>query len=167
MIIVFLLKLCIAFKVPDRAIVLRFFKYLLFMIGTAFNLPDLKSELYLPQSIIHGCYSFLDLNESPFKEFIVSPSCNMLYGSAVHRLVHEHHLNVNQPNAHLQNFQIIHNSDFDCHVVPFFSIKSTRESNFIQTIENLLLLWTTTCSVNFIESTKFPDNVQCLVAKGT
>ena len=88
-IIVFLLKLRIAFNVPDRAIVvlLRFFKYLLLMIGTAFNLPDLKSELYLPQSI-HGCYSFLDLSESPFKEFIVCPSCNMLYGSAIHRLIH-------------------------------------------------------------------------------
>ena len=88
-IIIFLLKLCIAFNVPDRVIVvlLRFFKYLLFMIGTAFNVLDLKSELYLPQSI-HGCYSFLDLSESLFKEFIVCQSCNMLYGSAVHRLVH-------------------------------------------------------------------------------
>ena len=85
-IIVFLVKLHIAFNVPDRAIVvlLRFFKYLLLMIGTAFNVPDLKSELYLPQSI-HGCYSFLDLSESPF---IVCPSCNMLYGLAIHRLVH-------------------------------------------------------------------------------
>ena len=87
-IIVFLLKLRIAFNVPDRAIIvlLRFFKYLL-MIGTAFNVPDLKSEVYLPRSI-HGCYSFLDLSESPFKEFIVCPSCNMLYGSAIHRLIH-------------------------------------------------------------------------------
>ena len=58
-IIVFLLKLRIAFNVPDRAIVvlLRFFKYLLLMIGTAFNVPDLKSELYLPQSI-HGLLLF-------------------------------------------------------------------------------------------------------------
>ena len=88
-IIVFLLKLRITFSVPDRAIVvlLRFFKYLLLMIGTAFNLPDLKSELNLPRSI-HGCYSFMDLSENPFKEFIVCPSCNMLYGSAVHTLVH-------------------------------------------------------------------------------
>ena len=88
-IIVFLLKLRIAFNVPDRVItvLLCFFKYLLLMIGTAFNVLDLKSEPYLPQSI-HGCYSFLDLSESPFKEFIVCPLCNMLYGLAIHRLVH-------------------------------------------------------------------------------
>lgn len=71
---------------PSLHVLLRFFKYLLLMIGIAFNLPDLKSELYLPQSI-HGCYTFLDLSENPFKEFIVCPSCNMLYGSAIHRLV--------------------------------------------------------------------------------
>ena len=87
-IVVFLLKLRIAFNIPDHAIVvlLCFFKYLLLMIGIVFNLPDLKSELYLPQSI-HGYYTFLDLSENPFKEFIVCPSCNMLYGSAIHRLV--------------------------------------------------------------------------------
>ena len=32
---------------------------------------------------------------------------------------------------------------------------TTKESNFIQTTENLLLLWTTTYSVDFIESTEF------------
>ena len=72
----------------NRAIVvlLRFFKYLLLLIGQSFGVPSLSREIYLPQSI-PGCYSYLQLNSTPFKEYTVCPTCHMLYDQEMQTLV--------------------------------------------------------------------------------
>ena len=65
LILAFLLKLRIIYILPDRAIVvlLRFLKYLLLAIGTAFNVSILTNRIHFPQSL-HGCYTHLNVDES-------------------------------------------------------------------------------------------------------
>ena len=108
------------------------------MIGNVFSVLDLKSELHLPQSI-HGCYSFLDLSESPFKEFIVCmyvcPSCNMLYSSAIHTLVYGTYSQCQLtkcsftefPNHPQWRFRLPY---YSAHAVLFFSIKYNEGIKF-------------------------------------
>lgn len=87
-IVAFLLKFRIVYNISNRAIVLllRFFKYLLLLIGQSFRIPSLSSEIYLPQSI-PGCYSYLQLNSTPYKEYTVCPTCHMLYDQGTQTLV--------------------------------------------------------------------------------
>lgn len=42
--------------------------------------------MYLPQSI-PGCYSYLQLNSTPYKEYTVCPTCQMLYDQELQALV--------------------------------------------------------------------------------
>ena len=65
---------------------LRFFKYILLLIGQSFGVPSLSSQLYLPQSI-PGCYSYLQINSDPYKEYTVCSTCQMLYDQKVQTLV--------------------------------------------------------------------------------
>ena len=89
LILAFLLKLRIMYSLPDRAIVvlLRFFKYLLLAIGTAFNVSALTNGIHFPQSL-HGCYTHLNVDESPFREYVACPSCHILYDTPIQELVH-------------------------------------------------------------------------------
>ena len=94
-IVAFLLKFRIVYNISNRAIIvlLRFFKYLLLVVGQSFGVPSLSSQIYLPQSI-PGCYSYLQLNSAPYKVYAVCPSCQMLYDQAVQTLGLELHLNL-------------------------------------------------------------------------
>ena len=88
LIIAFLPKLRVAFNISDCAVkvLLQFFKFILVVIGTTFSVPELRKEMHFSQSI-HGCYSFLELNVYPFKEYILCPACHMLYGTNIQPLV--------------------------------------------------------------------------------
>ena len=70
----------VIYNIPDRAVVLllRFFKYILSKVGGVFEISELQTAANFPQSI-HGCYSFLDLQKNPYKEYIVCPSCHLLF----------------------------------------------------------------------------------------
>ena len=87
-VIAFLLKFRVVYNIPNRAIVvlLRFIKYLLFVIGQSFGVPQLTNDIYLPQSI-QGCYSYLHINSSPYKEYVVCPMCQILYDQELQELV--------------------------------------------------------------------------------
>ena len=88
-VVAFLLKLRIMYSLPDRAIIvlLRFFKYLLLAIGTAFNVSTLAGGVHFPQSL-RGCYTYLQLDVCPYTEYVVCPSCHLLYDGTVEALVH-------------------------------------------------------------------------------
>ena len=83
-----LLKFRVVYNISDQAIVLllRFFKFLLFMIGTAFQVQELKQDTALPQSI-RGCYTLLNINSTPYKEYVVCPACHLLYDQSTFKLV--------------------------------------------------------------------------------
>lgn len=87
-VIVFLLKLRVVYNISDRAIILllRFFKFLLLMVGGTFCIPDLNEGIYFPQSL-RGCYSYLDLATTPYREHIVCPTCHLLYDTNVQSLI--------------------------------------------------------------------------------
>ena len=89
LILAFLLKLRIMYSLPDRAIVvlLRFFKYLLLAIGTAFNVSALTNGIHFPQSL-YGYYTHLNVDESPLREYVACPSCHTLYDTPIQELVH-------------------------------------------------------------------------------
>lgn len=55
------------------------------MIGTAFQLRDLQN-IDFPVSI-RGSYSLLNLSAAPYREFIVCPSCHLLYDSKPQSLI--------------------------------------------------------------------------------
>ena len=88
LIVVFLLKFQIFYKISDNAIVtlLRFFKYLLLIIGRTYEIKVLQEELNVPQSI-HGCRSLTGIANNPFKEFPVCPACHMLFDCDIQKLV--------------------------------------------------------------------------------
>lgn len=83
LVVAFLLNFKVIYNVSDQALVLllRFFKYIIFLIGTAFNIPQLKDAVY-PQSI-RGCYSYINLDPHIYREYIVCPGCHMLYDHTV------------------------------------------------------------------------------------
>ena len=87
-VIAFLLKLRVVYNISDRAVILllRFFKFILLLVGNTFGVPDLKEGIYFPQSL-HGCYSYLDLPAKYYKEYIVCPTCHFLYDSSVQNLI--------------------------------------------------------------------------------
>ena len=64
---------------------LRFFKYLLLIVGRTFQMQVLQ-ELNVPQSI-HGCRSLVGISHKPFKEFPVCPACHMLFDTDIRKLV--------------------------------------------------------------------------------
>ena len=75
------------YNISDRAVILlRFFKFLLGVIGTSFGVPELRNGVPFPQSL-PGCYSFLDLNATPYKEYVVCPACHMLYDPNTQTLI--------------------------------------------------------------------------------
>lgn len=83
----FLLSFRILYNISDHAVVmlLRFLKHLFFAIGTAFGIPELKQEEHFPKSI-HGCYSFINLDATPYKQYVVCPSCHLLYDQNTQQL---------------------------------------------------------------------------------
>ena len=78
--VAFFLMFRVIYNIPDHAVVLllRFFKYLLSTVGGVFQISELETAEKFPQSI-QGCYSFLNLEKKPYKEYIVCPSCHMLF----------------------------------------------------------------------------------------
>lgn len=88
LVITFLLKLRVVYNISDRAVILLllFFKFLLGVIGTSFGVPELRNGVHFPQSL-PGCYSFLDLNATPYKEYVVCPACHMLYDPNTQTLI--------------------------------------------------------------------------------
>ena len=90
--IAFLLKFRVVYKISDSAIVvlLRFLKHLLRVIGISFNVPGLQNEIYFPQSM-HGCFSYLHVNPAPYKEYVVCPSCHLLYDPQTQKLTTSTH----------------------------------------------------------------------------
>ena len=78
-IVAFLLKFRIVYNISNHAIIvlLRFFKYLLLLIGQSFGVLSLSGQIYLPQSI-PGCYSILQLNSTSYKEYTVCPTYQIL-----------------------------------------------------------------------------------------
>jgi len=56
------------------------------VIGTSFGVPELRNGVHFPQSL-PGCYSFLDLNATPYKEYVVCPACHMLYDPNTQTLI--------------------------------------------------------------------------------
>lgn len=80
--------LCVVYGISDRAVVslFRFLKYLFKLIGKDYNVADFNEESLFPVTI-KGCYSVLDLNYSPYKEYIVCPSCHLLYDCNTQALV--------------------------------------------------------------------------------
>lgn len=85
--VAFLLNLRVLHNLSEQAVklLLRFFKYIFLLIGTAFGIPELKQNIHLPQSI-QGCYSFMNVDSNPCKEYIVCPGCNVLYDQSVKSL---------------------------------------------------------------------------------
>ena len=85
--VTFLLKFQMVYKVSDKAItaLLRFFKYFIMVIGRSFSITALQ-HISSPLSV-HGCHSLVGCTKKPFKEFIVCPTCHMLYDPEVHPLV--------------------------------------------------------------------------------
>lgn len=79
LLIAFLLKFQFVFKISDTAIamLLRFFNYMIKVIGNSFNIPVLQG-IVTPLSI-RGCHSLLGSNQMLFKEYVVCPTCHMLY----------------------------------------------------------------------------------------
>ena len=88
LVITFLLKFRIVYNIPNRVVVvlLRFFKYFVLLVGNSFNIPNIKSEIYFPQSI-PGCYNYLNLDSNPFKQYVVCPTCHLLYDQKVQALI--------------------------------------------------------------------------------
>lgn len=86
--VAFLLTFRVIYNISDHALVLLlwFFKYLFLLIGTAFGVNELKQPVHFPQSI-HGCYSYLNLDPTPYKEYVVCPSCHTLYDQSLKPLV--------------------------------------------------------------------------------
>ena len=78
--VAFFLMFRVIYNIPDHAVVLllHFFKYLLSTVGGVFQISELETAEKFPQSI-QGCYSFLNLEKKPYKEYIVCPSCHMLF----------------------------------------------------------------------------------------
>jgi hypothetical protein len=54
--------------------------------GKYLPVEGLKEKNSLPQSI-HGCYSFINIDPNPCKEYIVCPGCHMLYDQSVQSLL--------------------------------------------------------------------------------
>lgn len=81
--VTFLLKFQLVYKISDTAIVLllRFIKYLIMMIGKSFTIPTLQNS-YIPASI-QGCHSLVGSSHMPFKEYVVCPTCHLLYDPEV------------------------------------------------------------------------------------
>ena len=88
LVVAFLLKFQIFYKISDNAIItlLRFFKYLLLIIGRSFGIPALQQDMYVPQSML-GCRSLLGVAPKPFKEYTVCPKCHMLFDGEVSELL--------------------------------------------------------------------------------
>ena len=86
--IAFLLTFRVLYNISDNAVVLllRFFKYLFLLIGNAFSVKELKQPVHFPQSI-QGCYSYINLDPTPYKEYVACPSCHTLYDQSLKPLV--------------------------------------------------------------------------------
>ena len=84
--VTFLLKFQLVYKIPDRVIVLllQFFKYLIGIIGKSFNVLPLQN-INTPASI-QGCHSLIGSKHMPFKEYVVCPTCHMLFDPKVNPL---------------------------------------------------------------------------------
>ena len=111
--VAFLLKFQIFYKISDSAIVtLRFFKYLLLIVGRSFGVQALQQNLYIPQSI-HGCRSISGIAHKSFKEFTVCPTCHMLFDAEIRELVEGTGTNrrsvqckyIQFPNHHQERFR--------------------------------------------------------------
>ena len=112
LVVAFLLTFRIVYNIPDRAVVLLlwFFKYMLTAVGRTFHISGLQTTENFPQSI-QGCYSLLDLQKSPYKEYIVCPSCHLLFDidtllAASRRLETSKCLSVEFPNHPQANFRL-------------------------------------------------------------
>lgn len=94
--VAFLLNFRIVHNLSEQALVLllKFFKYIFLLIGTAFGVPELKTKFYFPQSL-HGCYSYMNVSSNSCKEYIVCPGCNMLYNESMQSLYWEHQQTLN------------------------------------------------------------------------
>lgn len=129
LIVAFLFKFQIAYKIPGNAIVilLRFFKYLLFIIGKCFGVEALQQDLKIPQSI-HGCCSLTGITHKPFKEFIVCPTCHTLFDPAVTELVEG--TSTNRRSARCKHVQFPHHPQqrfcSACNAVLMNEVKKTR-----------------------------------------
>lgn len=67
-------------------VLLRLFKYLFLLIGTAFGVTELEQPIHFPQSV-HGCYSYVNLDPTPYKEYVVCRSCHTLYDQSLQPLI--------------------------------------------------------------------------------
>lgn len=83
----FLLKFQMVYKISDTAIalLLRFFKYFIMVIGRSFRIPALQ-HVSSPLSV-QGSHSLIGCSQKPFKEFVVCPTCHLLYDLEVHPLI--------------------------------------------------------------------------------
>lgn len=84
--VTFLLKFQLVHKISDRAILLllKFIKYLIEIIGKSLNTAALQN-IHTPASI-QGCHSLVGSTHMPFKEYVVCPTCHMLFDPKVHPL---------------------------------------------------------------------------------
>ena len=129
LVVAFLLKFQIAYKISGNAIVilLRFFKYLLFVIGKSFGIEALQQDLKIPQSI-HGCCSQSGITHKPFKEFVVCPTCHTLFDPAVTELVEG--TSTNRRSAQCKYVQFPHHPQerfrSACNTVLMNTVKRTR-----------------------------------------
>lgn len=84
LVVTFFLTFRVIYNVSDQAILLllKFVKYLICKVGTAFQISELSNDLRFPKTI-QGCYSLLKQNKSPCTEFIICPSCHMLYDHSI------------------------------------------------------------------------------------
>lgn len=88
-IIAFLLRFQIVYKISDNAIalLLRFLRCLILTIGRSFNIPTLNENIHFPKSL-YGCQSLIGIRHAPFKEFVVCPTCHLLYDPSIQQLTH-------------------------------------------------------------------------------
>ena len=92
LVIAFLLKLRVVYNISARAVILllRFFKFLLGVIGTSFGVSELRNGVHFPQSL-PGCYSFLDLKQLHIRSMLCVQHviCSMIQTHK--RSYREHH----------------------------------------------------------------------------
>ena len=138
----------IVYNISNRAIIvlLRFFKYLLLLIGQSFGIPSLSSQLYLPQSI-PGCYSYLQINSDPYKEYTVCPTCQMLYDQKIQTLVTRVGTSSQSVKCSFVEFpnHPQHRFRLPCNTVLLNSIKRRKEYVFRPKKFTIIMVWKQHC----------------------